>query len=124
MSTTIASEPNMFIKNNLQNILEAKNVEKVEMFPGFWRQTLVTGNDLMLCLFTWKKGASLPSHSHVHEQAGYVISGKVSLVIDGQEYITETGCSYFVHSNQVHSATALEDSLVIDSFTPIREEYL
>jgi quercetin dioxygenase-like cupin family protein len=60
-----------------ETILEAKDVPKVEMFPGFWRQTLVNSDSLMLCLLTWAAGATLPEHSHPHEQAGFVISGAV-----------------------------------------------
>jgi quercetin dioxygenase-like cupin family protein len=109
--------------SSIRSIVQSRDIPKVEMFPGFWRQTLVHSNDLMLCLFTWKAGASLPGHSHRHEQAGFVMTGAVELTIDGQIYITGAGCSYFVASNLVHSAKALEDSVVIDAFSPAREEY-
>jgi quercetin dioxygenase-like cupin family protein len=103
--------------------LEATGVEKVEMFPGFWRQTLVSGDRLMLCLFTWRAGATLPAHAHHHEQVGYVASGVVELTVSGRTMLTCSGCSYFIPSNEIHSARALEDSIVIDAFSPPREEY-
>jgi quercetin dioxygenase-like cupin family protein len=105
-------------------VVEADDVDRVEMFPGFWRQTLVSGDKLMLCLFTWRAGASLPAHAHHHEQAGYVISGSVELTVSGSTVITRAGCSYFVPSTAVHSARALADSVVIDAFSPPREEYV
>ena len=108
----------------LQTIVESKDIAKIEMFPGFWRQTLVYGESLMYCLFTWKKGAILPKHFHFHEQAGYIIYGSVELNINDQIYITSTGCSNFIASNQRHSARALNDSLVIDAFSPPRLEYI
>ncbi len=105
-------------------IQESSNIPKIEMFRGFWRQTLVSGDSLMLCMFTWQKGAELPAHSHEQEQAGYVICGTVELTLGSQTIITKGGCSYFVPSNTVHSARCLEDSLVIDAFSPPRKEYL
>jgi quercetin dioxygenase-like cupin family protein len=105
-------------------VVESSKVPKDEMFPGFWRQTLVHNDDLMLCLFTWRKGAALPTHSHPHRQAGYVIAGSVELIVSGKTYVTNTGCSYIIHSNEPHSARALEDSTVVDAFTPCREEYI
>ncbi|HLG55487.1 MAG TPA: cupin domain-containing protein [Vicinamibacterales bacterium] len=106
------------------HIIQAPDAEKVEMFPGFWRQTLVHNEKLMLCLFTWRAGANLPAHSHPHDQAGYVISGAVELTVGNETVVTRAGCSYIVHSWEVHSARALEDSLVIDAFSPARTEYV
>lgn len=104
--------------------IESETVPTEEMFPGFSRQTLVHNEDLMLCLFTWRKGATLSEHSHPHRQAGFVISGAVELTVSGQRYITRKGCSYIIQANEPHSAIALEDSVVIDAFTPCRDEYL
>jgi quercetin dioxygenase-like cupin family protein len=94
------------------------------MFPGFWRQTLVHDDELMLCLFTWRAGATLPAHSHPHRQAGYVVTGAVELTIASETVITRAGCSYIVPPGQMHSARALEDSLVIDAFAPARLDYM
>jgi quercetin dioxygenase-like cupin family protein len=105
-------------------IRESGNVERVEMHPGMWRQTLVSGKGLMLCLFTLKAGTKLPAHSHVHEQAGFVISGAVALTVNGSTEVTRKGCAYFVASGLEHSALALEDSAVVDAFSPPRAEYI
>lgn len=104
--------------------IESSQVDKVEMHPGMWRQTLVHNDDLMLCLFTLKAGTSLPAHSHPHVQAGYVIAGAVELTIESKTTVTRRGCSYIVPSGEIHSAKALEDSLVIDAFTPARRDYI
>ena len=103
--------------------LESAKLEKVQMCPGLVRQTLTFGKDVMLCLFTWEKGAVLPEHSHPNEQAGYVLSGAVEFVISGEKYILRSGSSYIVRTNEVHSGVALEPSQVLDSFSPVRDEY-
>ncbi|WP_396274991.1 cupin domain-containing protein [Granulicella aggregans] len=77
-----------------------------------------------MVLFTWGKGAVLPEHSHPHVQAGFVVSGAVELTVEGTEYTTRSGCSYLIHANERHSARALEDSVVLDAFTPSRQDYI
>ena len=114
-------------RNNIQlskQFLESADVPKIEMFPGIWRQTLAHGPSLMLCLFTLRTGANLPEHTHPHVQAGYVISGRIELTLAGSVYVMRAGSSYTVASNQPHSARAIEDSLVIDAFSPCREEFM
>ena len=114
-------------RNNIRlskQFLESADAPKIEMFPGFWRQTLVYGPSLMLCLFTLRKGACLPERTHPHIQAGYLISGGAELTVAGDVCVMRPGSSYMVASNQPHSARAIEDSLVIDVFSPCREEYI
>lgn len=105
-------------------ILESSDVAKVEMMPGFFRQTLLNGRVLQMILFTMKKDSVLPEHSHPHEQAGFVVSGSVELTVEGERHITGPGCCYFIYSNQRHSARVLEDSVVVDAFSPPRQEFL
>ncbi len=54
------------------------------MVPGLLRRTLVTGNSMMVCECTFKANVHVPTHSHPHEQVGYVVSGKLRIVIDGE----------------------------------------
>jgi quercetin dioxygenase-like cupin family protein len=107
----------LFIEN-------VENVEPISMCKGITRRTLSTGHTLMLCLFEWETGAILPEHSHPHEQAGYVISGKVEFTIGGQTILFGPGESYVIPSNVVHSGKSYEPTRVLDAFSPIREEYL
>ena len=107
-----------------RTFLESSDVPKVEVCPGFFRRTLLSGDGLMLVLFDCAKGFTMPEHSHPHEQSGYVVSGALELTVAGETRVMRAGCSYFVAGNQLHSAHALEDTLVVDAFSPPREEYL
>ncbi len=69
------------------------------------------------------KGAVLPAHSHVHEQTTQVTKGKLEMTIGGETMILEPGTFTIIPSNVVHSARALTDCLVIDTFFPVREDY-
>lgn len=74
-------------------------------------------------LITIEKGAVLPAHSHVHEQITQVISGKLEMTIDGVTQVLEPDSITIIPSNAVHSANALTNCVVIDTFFPVREDY-
>ena len=96
----------------------------VEMFPGVVRRTLTSGDRTTLCEITMAGGATVPAHTHRHEQAGYVASGRVRFAIDGEARELRAGDSYLVPGGASHEVTALEPSVCIDIFSPVREEYL
>lgn len=92
--------------------------------PGIEIKTLVYGDKTLLTRFHLKKGVQLPLHSHPHEQTGFLVSGKMKLFIDHEEFFTEPGDSWCVAGGLEHRAEILEDSVAIEVFSPVREEYL
>lgn len=97
---------------------------KVKMFEGVFRKTLASGERITLVEFSFEKGASVPLHRHVHKQIGYVVRGRLELEIDGRKYIVPEGESYLIPSDVEHSAIALEESVAVDAFSPLRKDYL
>lgn len=104
--------------------IRPKDIEEVKMIDGIYRKTLANQEELMLVHFRLVKGTTLPMHSHPHVQAGYVVSGKLDFHEKDEKYILEAGDSYIVDANVEHGATIMENAIVIDSFTPRREDYL
>jgi quercetin dioxygenase-like cupin family protein len=96
----------------------------VEMFPGVVRRTLNSGERTTVIEVTLAEGAVVPAHSHPHEQAGYVASGRVRFVIGDETRELAAGDGYLVPGGAAHEVTALEPSICIDVFSPVREEYL
>ena len=96
----------------------------VEMFPGVTRRTLNSGERTTLVEITLATGATVPAHNHPHEQIGYVASGRVRFAIDGEVRELAAGDGYLVPGGATHEVAALEDSVCIDCFSPVREEYL
>jgi quercetin dioxygenase-like cupin family protein len=95
----------------------------VEPAPGVERRTLVWGERTLLVEFKVARGGGVPPHSHPHEQVGYVASGRMELTIGDQVRVLGPGDGYLMPGAVVHSTRALEDSVVIDVFSPVREEY-
>ena len=93
------------------------------MLPGLIRRTLVCSDNMMICRFDLDKGVKIPDHSHSHDQAGYVVSGKIRITVDGKSLDLGAGDSYSAPPNALHSAQALEASVVVDAFYPPRDDY-
>jgi len=101
-----------------------KDATPLEMLPGVVRRTLCSADRMTICEFTLDKDAVVPLHSHEHEQAGYVVCGRVIFEIGGETRELRAGDGYLAGSNVPHAVTALEPSIAIDVFSPPRTEYL
>jgi quercetin dioxygenase-like cupin family protein len=74
--------------------------------------------------FRLEQGAVLPRHKHPHEQTGYLVSGRIELVIGGEMHEVSAGDSWCIPGDVEHSAIARENSVAIEVFSPVREDYL
>jgi len=95
-----------------------------EVIDGVELSTLVHGEKTLMARFRLKKGADLPTHQHVYEQTGILVSGRIVLTIDGVEHDVVPGDSWCIAANAPHGAKALEDSVAVEVFSPVREEYI
>jgi len=93
-------------------------------FKGVTFRTLATGERIMLTVMHYEKGAIVSPHSHPNEQVGYIIRGKLRIRVGEEETILSEGDSYAIPAGETHSMVALEETHVIDTFSPPREEYI
>jgi quercetin dioxygenase-like cupin family protein len=100
-----------------------RDAEQIEMLDGVHRRTMATTDEAMLCHFFLEAGCGVPRHNHMNDQVGYVVSGQVEVTINEQVRIIEAGDSYAVPGGIYHSVKAVVDSVVIDVFSPPREDY-
>ena len=96
----------------------------VQMMEGVQRRNLVVGKETMLCEFHLQQGKVLPLHQHPAEQTGYLVSGRLLFEIDGEEVEMKVGDSWTIGGDVPHKVTVLETALVIETFTPVREDFL
>jgi quercetin dioxygenase-like cupin family protein len=87
-------------------------------------KTLVHGDTTMMVEFQLETGATLPRHSHPHEQTGYLVSGQMELTIGDETHKVVAGDSWCIPGDVEHNAVAIEDSVAIEVFSPVREDYL
>jgi quercetin dioxygenase-like cupin family protein len=88
------------------------------------RKTLVHGAKTLMTEFQLEQGAVLPRHKHPHEQTGYLVAGRIELVIGAETYQVSAGDSWCIRGDVEHSAIARENSVAIEVFSPVREDYL
>lgn len=100
------------------------DVTPQETGPGVTRRILAAGGGLMTVEFRFRKGAVGALHSHPHEQVGYVASGRFEFTLGDQKRVLGPGDSYYVPSGVVHGVVTLEDGVLLDVFTPQREDFL
>ena len=92
---------------------------------GAQRRILSYGGSMMLVEFTFESGVSAPIHSHPNEQVGYVVSGEIDIIMEGQDRRRLTaGGSYYVAPNVQHGIVTHAPTVVLDCFTPIRDDFL
>ncbi len=95
-----------------------------QMLEGIKIKTLVFGEKTLLTEFRLEKESKIPRHSHPHEQTGYLVSGRMLLFIGEETFDTEAGDSWSIPGDVEHSAEIIEDSIAVEVFSPVRDEYL
>ena len=100
------------------------DVRTFELAAGVTAKPLF-GAGAMLNLVELEPGATVPLHSHPHEQLGLVLRGMLALDVDGVPHELRTMEGYVMPSGVEHSAYCGPDgALVLDVFQPVREDYL
>jgi quercetin dioxygenase-like cupin family protein len=106
-------------------MFKKSNVGKhTELIKGVRLKAAVYGVQTLLTEVRMEKGAVIPPHSHPHEQTGYLVAGHMDFLVAGEHYIAKPGDSWNIAGNVEHGATALEESVVVEVFSPVREDYL
>ena len=95
-----------------------------KMIEGVEMKTVAHGENTSMHAFRIAKGAEVPMHEHPHEQTGFMISGTLRFDVEGEKFDAKAGDSWNIPGGKKHSATALEDTEVVEVFSPLREEYL
>ena len=87
-------------------------------------KTLAWGEKTSLVEFRPEKGKLARPHKHPYEQIGYLVSGRVMFSIENESFEASPGDSWCVPADAEHALEALEDSLLVEVFSPVRAEWL
>jgi len=96
----------------------------IKICPGIKRQTLTSGKSMYQMLATLEAGSTMPPHQHSQEQIVHILSGHMKLIVDGTPHEMKAGDSFYLASNVPHGVETLEETRVVDTFSPPRDEYL
>ena len=95
----------------------------VDALAGIQRKTLLDGGRTQLVEFKLAMGAVIPAHQHPQEQTGYLLSGHMILTIAGLAHQVNAGDSWTIPGGVEHGAQVLKDSVAIEVFSPLRQDY-
>ncbi len=95
-----------------------------QVVAGVRQKTLVHGGNTLMVEFLLDKGAQLPLHTHPHEQTGYLVAGRIRLGIGEKVHEVLPGDSWCIPGGEPHCAAILEESVAVEVFSPVREDYL
>ena len=108
----------------MNNFLFEDKTNWEDLGNGVQRQVFGYDESLMLVKVKFEKGAVGVLHSHRHVQSSYIVSGEFELTIGNEKKILKKGDGYFVPSNVKHSCICLEAGVLIDAFSPYREDFI
>ena len=105
--------------------VENKDVALTDLGGGVVRKVLAYSENLMSVELHFDKGAVGAKHSHPHEQIGYLISGALLFQEAGKEdKVLVAGDTYYVEPDVEHGVVALEETMLLDIFTPMRKDFV
>jgi quercetin dioxygenase-like cupin family protein len=91
---------------------------------GIKRQFCGYDDSIMMVKVEFEVGAIGAVHAHTHSQVSYVESGEFDVFIDGVETRLGPGDSFYIEPNLDHGAVCREAGVLIDVFSPVREDFL
>jgi len=99
------------------------NIPAERINPSISRQ-FITGDRVTVARFELKRGGIVPMHAHENEQVSFVLDGALKFKIDGREIIVRGGEVLQIPGTVPHEVEVLEDTLVVDVFSPIRQDWI
>lgn len=106
-------------------IVKSEDVKVKVLDEKSSRKVIGNGGSLMMVEVTFKKGGVGTAHSHTdHEQISYIVKGSFEVTVGEEKQILKAGDNFYAGKNVNHGVVALEDSVILDVFTPIREDFL
>lgn len=98
--------------------------EAEDLGDGIHRTLLGYDDQILMAKVWFDQGAVGTVHAHQHSQVSYVLSGKFEVEVDGRQQVLEAGGCFFIPSMKLHGAVCLETGILLDVFSPAREDFL
>lgn len=103
---------------------KAAGIEWQTVGEGVRRKILSYEPLMMLVYVEFKRGSIGPLHRHPHTQMTYIESGSFEVSVGGKKEILRGGDCFYIPSDAEHGVVALEESTLVDIFTPVREDFI
>lgn len=112
------------MENKIKTHIEDNSIEWEQMSEKVKRKIMCYDDKIMLVKVHFQKGGIGPVHKHHHSQTTYIESGVFEVEIGGTKKILKGGDSFYIPGDVMHGAVTLEEGILIDVFSPMREDFL
>lgn len=106
----------VFIENN--------DIDWEDVAPGMKRKIMSYDERLMVVKVSFEKGAVGTLHQHYHTQITHIESGVFEVEVSGEKKVLKAGDAFYIPPNAIHGAVCLEAGVLIDVFSPMREDFV
>lgn len=110
--------------NKSKEFIKTDKMEWETLGGGVSRQFLGFDNQIMMVKVSFEKGSIGAAHRHFHTQATYCSAGKFEFTIEGKTEIINAGDGVYIAPNLEHGVLCLEKGILVDVFSPVREDFL
>ena len=112
------------MKRNSEKFILTEELEWEDLGAGVSRQFLGYDNQIMMVKVKFEKGAVGAPHQHFHTQTTCCASGQFEFTVGGEKKVIGIGDGVYIEPNMLHGAVCLEPGVLIDVFSPVREDFL
>jgi quercetin dioxygenase-like cupin family protein len=99
------------------------NTIPAEQLNPLLARKFISTASITVAQFELKQGCFVPEHHHLNEQVTLILRGALKLGFGEREITLHAGQSLTIPPHAAHSAEALEDTQVIDIFSPPRDDW-
>jgi quercetin dioxygenase-like cupin family protein len=96
----------------------------VEQLNALVTRQVIHAQHITIARIGLAKGGSVPTHAHINEQVLNMISGRLKVLLDGVALVLQGGQTLVIPPNVPHSVEALEDTVAVDVFSPVRQDWI
>lgn len=96
----------------------------IDIVPGIRRRTVTSGASMYQMMAKLDAGSRMPEHKHPQEQIVHILEGRMRLIVSGVPHELKGGESFYLASNVPHGVETITDTMVLDTFSPPRDDYL
>jgi quercetin dioxygenase-like cupin family protein len=104
--------------------LESKNYNWEKIDENLERAIVGFDKSLMQTIVRFKKGGIGYLHQHIHSQVAFILKGSFEVQIEEEKMILQSGDTFFIPTNKMHGVVCLEEGILVESFSPMREDFL
>ena len=114
----------MTVLTNSTRFFKEEETQWEVVGEGVQRQIVGFDDRVMMVNVKFEKGAIGPLHNHHHTQVTHIAAGTFEVTIEEETRIPKKGDSFYIPSNKIHGVVCLEEGILIDVFSPMREDFI